>query len=219
MLYQHTLKEGNGTPFVFLHGFLGSMHDLEPLIHELKNKTCIGIDLPGHGNSSFTPHFEDKMPDLPSMHLVGYSMGGRLALKFREKYPEKVKSLTLLSAHLGLEKGHIQRLFLDRKRAKKIKSNFDAFLEEWYTQPLFGGFIPDLLERKKQNPTELAKALIYYSLARQKKYDLQNAKLLIGENDTKFRELYKTATVISGASHQIHLENPREVAKILNELE
>lgn len=209
------LTKGSGPPLVFLHGFLGTSADWKPVCSFLPQANCFGVDLPGHGMSSFTPHFYDMMPlfDAP-IHLIGYSMGGRLAIEYAKRYPERIDQLTLLSTHPGLKDPEEKRMRLehDRKWASRLlHDDFDAFLQAWYNQPIFGGFIPDLETRKQQNRKVLAQALVHYSLGNQT-YFKPEANYLVGERDTKFRALHPQATIIPRAAHALHLENPQEVA-------
>ena len=198
-------------PIIFLHGFLGTKRDWDPVISHLGEYECIPIDLPGHGTMPFTKNFD--LPNLPKMHIVGYSMGGRLAMQYAEKFEDKVASLTILSAHTGLISGKEERLLLDEKWANILLKSYDTFLDEWYKQPIFGGYKPNLEERKKHNPIELAKALLFYSLGNQPLFKPKNAHIIVGEKDTKYRNLYPDAIVVPKAAHMIHLENPEFVAK------
>src|SRR3990167_2420505 len=90
------LKQGPGVPLVFLHGFLGSSRDWEPVCSYLPPCQCIGIDLPGHGDSPFVETFNFPIPT-PQFHLIGYSMGGRLAMQYALRYPERIASLLIVS--------------------------------------------------------------------------------------------------------------------------
>ena len=215
MLACTELKKGPGAPRVFLHGFLGTANDWRALCDYLPPLPCFGIDLPGHGASPFTPHFCEEMPlfDEP-IHLIGYSMGGRLAIQYYRRFPERIASLTLLSTHPGLmnEEEKRKRLEGDQQWAKRLmEQDFELFLRDWYAQPIFGGFIPDLTARKRQNRASLAQALVSYSLGRQT-YCRPDAHYLVGEKDAKFRALHPKAAIIPGSAHAIHLENPQAVA-------
>lgn len=211
MLAKTILKEGPGLPLVFLHGFLGTAADWEGVCSYLPACNCIGFDLPGHGKSPFMESFEI---DIPRFHLVGYSMGGRLALMYAANHPEQIESLTLMSAHPGLqtEEERKKRLEQDAAWAKLIfELPIDEFLLRWYHQPLFRTLKLDLTLRKKQNTQGLATALMHYSLARQPRFEID--RVLVGEWDEKFRALYRSPIVIRGAGHAVHLENPKAVAE------
>lgn len=201
----------NQIPIVFLHGFLGSKSDWEPVMSYLKGWQCIGIDLPGHNKAPFSENIEIPYP---YFHLVGYSMGGRLAVQYREKHPEKIASLTLLSTHPGLNTVEEKKIRKesDQKWAKLLlELPIDDFLSRWYDQPLFKPFKPDFTMRKNHNVDELVKAFCHFSLSNQKRYDLKD--VLVGSRDHKFLSLYERAVIIENSGHAIHLENPEDVAK------
>ncbi len=213
MLKFKILKDGPGTPLVFLHGFLGNALDWEPLISHLPESHCIAFDLPGHGDS---PFMEEVVIPLKSFHLIGYSMGGRIALQLSKKHPEKIASLTLLSTHPGLcsEKEKHQRNFSDESWAKQLlELPIDEFLKRWYDQPIFKKFMP--AKRERQNIPALAKSLLHFSLSRQTRYEID--QVIVGEYDLKFRSLFQNPIIVPEAGHCVHLENPKFVAQIIEQ--
>ncbi|HSX25876.1 MAG TPA: alpha/beta fold hydrolase [Chlamydiales bacterium] len=215
MLARTDLKKGHGLPLVFLHGLLGTAADWEAVCDHLPTCHCIGFDLPGHGRSPFLEEFQI---DIPRFHLIGYSMGGRIALQYAAKHPEQIASLTLLSVHPGLatQEEKQNRLLSDTNWAKLLfELSIDDFLTRWYDQPLFQPFRPDLNLRKNQNIPALAASLLHYSLAHQPHFTLHN--VLIGEFDTKFRALHANPLLIPNSGHMIHLENPKAVADIIQQ--
>lgn len=219
---QTILKKGGGPPLVFLHGFLGSHADFYPLVSYLGPRFCVGIDLPGHGNTPFTRDFFGTFPLFAEkIHLIGYSMGGRLALQYALKYPERIESLTLISTHPGLKTPleKEERLKYDALWAEKmVKLPMKEFLKSWYLQPIFDGFMPDLTTRETNNPLSLKETLLFYSLGKQDYFPIENnASIFLGEKDLKFRNLYSRATIIPNAAHAVHLENPKELARRIDE--
>ncbi len=213
MLARTVLKQGTGVPLVFLHGFLGTAMDWEAVCSYLPNCECIGFDLPGHGQS---PFMEEFMIPIERFHLIGYSMGGRIAMGYAEKHPEQVATLTVISAHPGLKSGEERekRLEHDREWAKLLfELPIDDFLKRWYDQSIFNAFRPDFSMRKQQNIDGLAAALIHFSLGRQLYYEID--RCLVGEKDEKFRALYKNPILIPNAGHMVHLENPQFVAQLI----
>jgi len=201
-----------GLPLVFLHGFLGTRRDWDEVISYLPRLKCIALDLPGHGEAPFTETFEFT-PPAPKFHLIGYSMGGRLAMRYALQYPERIATLILASTHPGLrsQKERDERIAHDAKWAKRLAC--DDFFSAWYAQPLFAGFRPHTA--RSQNREALAKALLHYSLGRQPLLHVQKALHIVGEKDEKFRALHRQALVIEGAGHMVHLEKPKEFAKII----
>ncbi len=199
-------------PLVFLHGFLGKGSDWEAVCSYLPPCRIYCPDLPGHGNSPFTENFTLDLPD-PTFHLIGYSMGGRLAAAYAEKNPQRIASLTLLSTHPGLrtEEEKKKRWESDSRWAKLLfELPIDEFLARWYDQPVFKPYVPDLTLRKKQNIAALVQSLLHNSLSKQPVYELD--QVLVGEYDEKFRALYKNPILVPKSGHMIHLENPQAVA-------
>ena len=99
---------GQGEPVVMLHGW--AMHSglWRAFAEQLAvDRQVICLDLPGHGRSeNIQPYTLDVLVDelalaLPEQpcHLVGWSLGGALALRLAKKYPNKVKSLILIASN------------------------------------------------------------------------------------------------------------------------
>jgi 2-succinyl-6-hydroxy-2,4-cyclohexadiene-1-carboxylate synthase len=221
----HELKHSSkGPTLIFLHGFLGHAFDWHE-VASLLPFSSFALDLPGHGNAPFTPDFCSAILEptkrFEPIHLIGYSMGGRLALQCAAKHPEKIGSLTLLSAHLGLKRGHQQRLEKDLALAKQLLSlSIDDFLNIWYDQPIFRTLVAKMdirSMRRKQNKKYLADALSTFSLGHQLDLSSLPARLLVGEHDEVYREHYHSLphTLIPNAGHAAHLENPQAVAGVI----
>ncbi len=216
----HKLKEVAGTPtLLFLHGFMGNHTDWQRVASHLPC-TCLALNLPGHAGTPFTPDFASfllQWIERP-LHLIGYSMGGRLALQFAARYPDKIASLTLISSHLGLKTGHAERLAKDQALAKEILSrSIDELLQIWYDQPIFQSLQSKMdvrSMRREQNREHLSLALEAFSLGHQPDLSRIPARLIVGELDEKYRAHYADLphTIIPDAGHAAHLENPQAVA-------
>ena len=200
---------------VFLHGAFGNKCDWDQVIREL-SIPCVAFNLPGHGKAPIDFDLYGEMNQLPPFHLVGYSMGGRIA----REYPGKTLSLTLISTHPGLktEAEKQARMISDEQLAKDILSMpIDAFLKRWYDQPLFESLRAKLdicQMRKDQNQEGLAAAIRRYSLGAYPVTE-KKAHIILGEQDKKYRDLYASVphAVVPNAGHAIHLENPVQLAK------
>lgn len=237
MLFSRLLKKGEGSPLLFLHGFMGSGIDWQPIVSQIKNRTCIAPDLPGHGKTPWTNReISDLLVEtLPqeAVDLVGYSLGGRLAIRFAMRYPERIRSLTLLSSHYGLktEEEKQKRLKADQAWALKFRTEpFGKIIEQWYSQDVFSSLKekPKLLQemiskRAAQDPTFLAKALETWSLGLQECAEeflrtLPRLKIFYGSLDHKFAALYSgwdQAHEIPNAGHCLHLEAPKTITEAL----
>ncbi|MFF9321569.1 alpha/beta fold hydrolase [Streptomyces sp. NPDC014735] len=107
---------GSGPPVLLLHGLDRSLADWAPLQAALPDHRLIAIDVPGFGRSqplpdcrlaSLTGHVErvlDRLEVLSTVHVVGNSLGGAIAMQLTAHAPERVASLALLnSAGFGRE--------------------------------------------------------------------------------------------------------------------
>lgn len=168
------------------------------------------------------PEFECQALEYPfqiptDSIVVGYGMGGRIALKCPQP---KI----ILSAHPGLKtpQEKQQRWQDDQQWIEKLKTMpFEQFLREWYAQPLFETLdVSSVLERRlKQNPLELAEILSKESLSHQTFSVPSNAAFLHGQLDAKYKQLYRDLGIssieIPNAGHAIHLENPLGLANAI----
>jgi pimeloyl-ACP methyl ester carboxylesterase len=96
---------GDGEPVVFIHGFGLDSGMWDPQWRPFAQRhRVIRYDLRGYGSSSLPAgtysHVDDLLALLDSLdaapvHVVGLSLGGRLALRLAAQEPKTVKSLTL----------------------------------------------------------------------------------------------------------------------------
>jgi pimeloyl-ACP methyl ester carboxylesterase len=110
-LYYET--HGAGRPLILLHGGLGSGEMFGPILPTLAERhQVIAVDLQGHGRTADIDRPVDirLMADdiaalidhlgLDKPDLVGYSLGGGVALQTAVKYPAKVRRLVAASANI-----------------------------------------------------------------------------------------------------------------------
>lgn len=146
---------GAGTPVTLLHGFTQSGRSWLELISKMpEGSQWIVPDLRGHGETQ-TPVGAPCSMDacardlemlwdnlgVASTHLVGYSMGGRLALHVAARRPERIRSLLTIGAHAGLEpEAREGRRLGDEALASRIENDgLEAFVNYWSRLPLFAG--------------------------------------------------------------------------------
>jgi 2-succinyl-6-hydroxy-2,4-cyclohexadiene-1-carboxylate synthase len=122
----------------------------------------VAPDLRGHGDAPADDCTMDRCAaDLVELwdhlgiersHVVGYSMGGRLALHVAVRLPERTRSLLTIGAHAGLEGAEREdRRRRDDELAERIESaGLDTFVHYWESLPMFAGIArrgPDFLAR------------------------------------------------------------------------
>jgi 2-succinyl-6-hydroxy-2,4-cyclohexadiene-1-carboxylate synthase len=242
-------------PVVFLHGFTGcaaAFDHLEPLLG--RAVSAIALDLPGHGASPVAPNGGsgwdatidaildalDRAQSGPA-HLVGYSMGGRLALAVALRAPEKLRSIVIESGSPGLrdDAERAARRASDEELAQSIeRDGIAAFIARWEQSEVLASLqrLPqdarDALRarRLEQKPAGLAWALRSLGLGAQPNLWPQlravstRSLLVHGARDDKFRATSERMALripdaslreIRGAGHAPHLERPHLYAAAL----
>jgi 2-succinyl-6-hydroxy-2,4-cyclohexadiene-1-carboxylate synthase len=237
-----------------LHGFMGSAADWQYVATAIGDQAfCIAPDLPGHGGSlDLTPEAYTMegtaravirtLDELEARRpvIVGYSMGGRLALYLALRHPERCAGLFLESASPGLESAgeRAARRAADEEKAKRLEfGDFENFLGDWYRQPLFmplarnEGLLRRTIEARRRNdPSELARSLRGMGTGSQpslwgKLEGLAVPALSVtGELDGKYAEISSRMASISpkvepvvmpGVGHNAQAEAPTEYAALL----
>ena len=242
---------------VCLHGFTGTASSWEELAQQLPDVHVIAIDLIGHGMSDVPQNASDyemsvqlqllhevfQRLQLDRFTLLGYSMGGRVALSYAVQYPEQIEKLLLESASPGLvdEGARQERIVADNALADFIeREGLEAFVEKWANIPLFETQkqLPQHMqhairtERLSQQPLGLANSLRGIGTGRMPAVWDQlitlpmPVHLLVGELDIKFvniaHEMKKQITNAQitqflGCGHTIHVENLPQFATIVKE--
>lgn len=110
---------GQGQPLIILHGLLGSLDNWQTIGKQLaENYSVFIIDQRNHGKSPHSAEFNYELlaEDLhefmeehfiSSAHILGHSMGGKVAMCFALKYPDMVDKLIIADiAPVQYEEGH-----------------------------------------------------------------------------------------------------------------
>lgn len=247
----YALGQASNPAILFLHGFMGDCHDFHQVMLLLsKQFYCLAVDLPGHGKTetdeadyyTISQTAEGLIQLIEALQLkpcflVGYSMGGRLALYITLYFPHYFLKVVLESASPGLktQSERNQRQQQDLRLAQQLETtNFTAFLTQWYDQPLFASmqnhseFEKMRSRRLQNNPINLAKSLrnlgtgCQPSLWEQLKQNQVLLLLLVGKLDHKYVSIntemaeycrFSRLEIVDRCSHNIHLENPNLFAK------
>lgn len=101
-------KSGSGGPIIILHGLYGSSDNWVTFARQLAERNTVYlVDQRNHGRSPHHPEhsYEQMSEDLLAFFtnkqlekavILGHSMGGKTAMLFTAKYPEKVKGLMVI---------------------------------------------------------------------------------------------------------------------------
>jgi 2-succinyl-6-hydroxy-2,4-cyclohexadiene-1-carboxylate synthase len=236
-------RVGSGPTLVWLHGFTQTKTSGHQFLSILTGTyEVLTIDLPGHGeNAPIAASLEqsadllaEALPDEPFI-LGGYSFGGRVALHFALRHPERVRRLVLLSATPGLSEESERRA--RRERDESLANHIESagvatFLDEWLAQPMFRALPRDDVERaaRSTDAKGLANSLRFSGTGTQRDLTLPLTSLevptliLAGANDAKFvveagrlqSSLSRSATaLVPDAGHAAHLERPGAVAELI----
>ncbi|MCO5231692.1 MAG: alpha/beta hydrolase [Chitinophagales bacterium] len=170
----HYTDEGKGETILMIHGLGGSFYNFQGLTNELKDSfRIIRVDLPGMGLSEFkqctrnTDFFEEYLNffqsffeqlQLNNVHVMGNSLGGMMSWILAAKFPEQIKSLTLINS-AGYE---IDKVLVDAAGparwpwfGKVLKKGFPKFITNFALSRPFA-------DKSKIDPYELG--ITYYML-------------------------------------------------------
>ena len=252
----HVEERGSGPPLLLLNGFTATPRSLDPLIRALSGEhRVIAPDLVGHGASDAPRdvtryQMEACVAQLCALldaletgpvGVLGYSMGGRVALALLATAPERVRSALLISASAGIADPatRAERVRSDEAMARRIEAGgVAAFVDEWLDQPLFAsqqrrlgpaGRARTREERLANKAHGLANSLRGMGGGAQRPLHArlpeitQPVALAVGEEDAKFRHIAgelardlprSRVHTLPAAGHALHLENPAALIEL-----
>lgn len=214
--------------FLFLlHGFLGRPHDWNFLeTSEIKDKfELIKLDYSNTPNLQpmnsdmttwglqFVKEYESILNQPKKKYLIGYSLGGRLALQAFIRNPDQFEKLILISSGLGRFTSVFAESFEERlKNDKRWSSRFlnddwVRVLSDWNSQPIFLNSNEPSRYEADYNKQVLASSLVKWSQAFMKTEDQLFEKykdriiLVSGELDIKYSSMYRIVSRDFSISH------------------
>lgn len=243
----HAEVSGEGPPLLLLHGFTGSCRSWDRFIPAWsKFRRVIAVDLIGHGESDAPEDpgryaMEHAVEDLAALldalgadsaEVLGYSMGGRVALSMAVLRPDKVRALLLESSSPGLPTAaeREERVLRDERLAGRIeREGLEWFVPYWESLPLFEGvkrLPPEAQQRirsqrMRNRPHGLACSLRGMGTGKQpswwdRLHELPMPVILVaGEEDGKFHSIAErmrmcirrcTFIPVPEAGHLVHVE-------------
>lgn len=237
----------------FLHGFLGKSSDWALVKSHLSLKDGTRVFSPDyfkepqlgpqHDFKTWAKNFNAWVESLGCAKernvLIGYSLGGRLALHAFENQPELWSKLVAISSNPGFDDNldsfdpnsipRKERWLNDSFWAEEfLKSPWDSVIKSWNAQPVFGqGDKEPLRIEKEYSREQLSLALTQWSLALQKNFrsllekSTDQVALYVGEQDEKYMQMAAglkesipqlRIEVIEEASHRVLFDNPKALA-------
>jgi 2-succinyl-6-hydroxy-2,4-cyclohexadiene-1-carboxylate synthase len=231
---------------ILLHGFTHTGASWQPVIAAVGERyrglaSPLAPDIRGHGTSSELKPvtLAAVIGDIAaltsgSFTLVGYSMGGRIALHVALALAGRVERLVLIGASPGIadpdERAGRRRA--DEQLADEIERlTIEEFARRWASNPVLAGQPAWVQEDRLRNtPAGLGRALrglgtgALPSLWERLGELRMPVVLVVGGRDEKFRGIAESMArsiaraelvVVPGASHAVHLEAPAAVARQL----
>lgn len=250
---------GSGSLIVALHGFTGNGATMQPLIERVRGpRPALLVDIVGHGASDAPEHLEpyemssvvDQVLSVigqrepATVHLLGYSMGGRVAMSMAARAPWYFASVTTLSATAGIADPaeRAARHEADLALAQRIENDgVEAFAEWWLSLPLFEPLVASLEENELAATLAQRRANTARGLANSVRRtgtgamapvwdrlgSLRSPFLAVaGGLDERYVEIaermaeaapFGRTAVVPGAGHAVHVENPGEVSRLLRD--
>ena len=228
-----------------LHGFLGRGSDWDDLrrrwpqgLPELRTPDLFASVPPDSSLPAFGTRLSRSVAteEDPRPLLLGYSLGGRLALHALLADPSCWRGAVIVSAHLGLatEGERAARRADDARWAERFRTEpWDTVLDVWNARAVFGGRSVDLDRREaRYDRTALAHGLTAWSLGAQEKLDAKLAGIAVpvlwvaGGDDARYVAEGERAAKASpairleiapGAGHRVPWESPAWFADVVSE--
>lgn len=244
-------KQRAGKPgypwLVFLHGFSGDGREWHETGERLPDYPALYVDLPGHGGSAdvVVSGFADVSHALTNTllsynildyWLVGYSLGGRIAMYHATQGLAGLKGLIVEGGHPGLQSAAEReaRRQSDARWASRFRNEpLEEVFADWYQQPVFASLTDEqrheLIGLRSQNRGESLAAMLLATspgvqddlraALRERDYPFY---YVYGEKDARFgaiaAELDAERHVIPHAGHNAHRENPDAFAACLAQI-
>ncbi len=242
---------GAGHPLIIMHGVFGSSDNWQTLgkVFSEKFKVYL-VDLRNHGNSPHSDQFDydvmvedivELMNDegIDKAHILGHSMGGKVAMHLATQHPDKVDKLIIVDIAPKYYAPHHQQIFAgfhsvdlanleNRKDAdnqmSKVISNFGVrqFILKNLDRSKDGSF------SWKLNLSVIESAIEKVGEGIEGKVSFNGTTLFIAGGKSDYvtsddheliRSFFPKAEikVVDGAGHWVHAEKPQELSDMINE--
>ncbi len=240
-------KSGQGEPLIILHGLFGSSDNWFSNAKTFaEHFTVYLVDQRNHGQSPHSDEFNYQVltedlaaffeeHQLEKAYIIGHSMGGKTAMNFAVKYPEKVIKLIVVDIvpkSYRVNHDHILEglMSLDLPSITS-RTEADEALSKHVSHPVVRQFLLKNLGRDKENQFEwklnlqaLSNHIEEIGAGMQYEGVFEGATMfIIGEqsnyyeakDEATIKKIFPTANLeMIDASHWVHAEKPEEFAEI-----
>jgi 2-succinyl-6-hydroxy-2,4-cyclohexadiene-1-carboxylate synthase len=216
----------------FVPGFMQRAEAWQPVASRLAQRYRVGcLDF-----ATWT--FDERVGEVPAAGaLVGYSMGGRIALHAALRQPGAFAALVLIGVSAGVEDREERRRSDEALAAWMEQHSIEEVVERWEAQPVFAGQSRELRDRQRpgrlsHDPRLLARLLRSAGQGAvppvwDRLHELSFPVLLMaGELDQRYVEAAQRMAerlpdarvrIVPGSGHAPQLEQPELVAELLDE--
>lgn len=240
--------QGQGEPLVLIHGLFGS-HDNLGMIARLlaEHFTVYSIDLPNHGRS---PHSQSTNLDqmvaqvslwldsvgLDCTHILGHSLGGKVAMEMALRYPDRVKQLIIMDIAPVLYQSQHNSVFegllaIDVEKLNS-RSEADQILKAYVEELPVRSFLLKNLSKSPQGnyAWRMNLSALYEGYSQLIRENSEGARFegktlfLKGGNSDYIQDSHKDAIlnrfpatslkVVANTGHWLHAEKPEIIAKL-----
>jgi len=240
---------GHGDPIIILHGLFGSLDNWQSFAKGLASDYMVyTVDQRDHGKSPHTDEFNYHLlaEDLHmfmeknwifSSHIIGHSMGGKVAMQFAANYPDMVEKMVIVDiAPKKYLPGHdeiFKALFSLDLGTIKDRRQADAFLADKVVDLGIRAFLLKNLKRDKEgrfhwkmNLDLLSKNYenIISSLEASDKIEVptlfvggEHSSYIQEEDKKLINEIFLNPTFaeVKDAGHWVHADKPEDLMKLL----
>lgn len=242
-------QQGQGPNVILIHGLFGSLENLNVIAKPLSEYfTVTNVDLRNHGLS---PHSEEMdyfimandivnlmtALNIPNAHIIGHSMGGKVAMELALTRPEYVNKLVVLDiapiSYLPRHTDILTALNLVTKEKITQRKQADLIMQPYIKEI---GVRQFLLKSLFKNEAQMFDWRFNLSVI-SKKYSTIIANInennsclcetlfikgndsdyILAEHQSAINKQFKhvKAKIIHGAGHWLHVQKPQAVNKII----
>ena len=231
---------GDGPLVLFLHGIRGNRHNWAPQLEAFSKRwRAAAWDARGYGDSDDYPgalQFEHFSGDVlrviehfgvEKIHLVGLSMGGRIARNVALRFPERLLSLSLVSTMPGFDAMSMDevRRFVTERQSAPTPENVRRLLGSRAEPGAFEALWQSVTSARDESYRKTLEA----SVAQDRGAPIEDIRVptlvVAGDEDSVYPPALARETarripgarlaMVEGAGHLVNLEQPARFNEIV----